>query len=86
MGVHTWEGAEWLDRDRFSDLLEWAVRLDAIETGRRPDRALVRRLNGVAESAGYRVDALLADLASRAEAVSRRGSGGAATSAERRGR
>jgi glycosidase len=86
MGVNTWEGAEWLDRDRFSDLLEWAVRLDAIETGRRPDRALVKRLNGVAESAGYRVDALLADLASRAEAVSRRGSGGGATSAEPRGR
>jgi glycosidase len=62
MGVNTWEGVEWLDRDRFSALLRWAVRLDAIESGRKPDRALVLRLSRAAETAGYRVDALLAAL------------------------
>ncbi|MFL5684923.1 MAG: alpha-amylase family glycosyl hydrolase [Chloroflexota bacterium] len=62
MGVNTWEGVEWLDRDRFENLLRWATRLDAIEAGRRPDDKIVRRLGAVAEAAGYRVDALLASL------------------------
>ena len=31
IGVNTWEGVEWLDRDRFAAQLEWARRLDAIE-------------------------------------------------------
>jgi hypothetical protein len=83
MGVNTWEGVEWLDRDRFGALLGWAVRLDAIETGRKPDMKLVRRLSTAAEAAGYRVDALLAALAAE---VSRTGSGGAGRSAERRDR
>jgi glycosidase len=83
MGVNTWEGVEWLDRDRFASLLGWAVRLDAIETGRKPDAALVRRLSTAAEAAGYRVDALLSGLAA---AVSRTGPGGGGTSAGRRGR
>jgi hypothetical protein len=65
MGVNTWEGVEWLDRDRFVALLEWAVRLDAVETGRPPDRRLVTRLSRAAEAAGYRVDRLLASLAPR---------------------
>jgi hypothetical protein len=83
MGVNTWEGVEWLDRDRFASLLGWAVRLDAIETGRKPDAALVRRLSTAAEAAGYRVDALLAGLAA---AVSRTKPGAGGTSAGRRGR
>jgi hypothetical protein len=66
MGVNTWGGVEWLDRDRFTNLLRWAVRLDALETGREPDEALVERLAGAAESAGYRVDALLAWLSAPA--------------------
>ncbi len=41
-------------------LLDWAVRLDAIEAGRDPDRALVDRLGAAAAAAGYRVDRLLA--------------------------
>ena len=36
MGLNTWEGVEWLDRERFANLLRWAVRLDAIEKGRDP--------------------------------------------------
>ena len=60
MGVNTWEGAEWLDRDRFLALARWAVRLDAIETGREHDDALVTRLDAAAEAAGYRIDRLIA--------------------------
>ena len=59
MGLNTWEGVEWLDRDRFVGLLRWATRLDAIESGRDPDRRMVERLAAAAETAGYRVDALL---------------------------
>jgi hypothetical protein len=62
MGVNTWEGVEWLDRERFSNLLRWAVRLDSIETGRGADDALVARLASAADAAGFRVDALLAAL------------------------
>ena len=43
-GLNTWEGVEWLDRERFANLLRWAVRLDAIETGRDPDTKVVDRL------------------------------------------
>ena len=48
MGVNTWEGVEWLDRDRFVNLLRWAVRLDAIATGRPFSRARpITRFAGV---------------------------------------
>ncbi len=83
MGVNTWEGVEWLDRDRFLELLRWAVRLDAIEGGRDPDWARVERLGRAAEKAGYRVDALIELLSRSAQG---RGAGGAATSAERHDR
>jgi glycosidase len=83
MGLNTWEGVEWLDRERFANLLRWAVRLDAIETGRDPDTKVVDRLAKAAEKAGYRVDALLELLSQPAP---RRGGGAAATSAERRER
>ena len=67
IGLNTWEGVEYLDRDRLRDLLSWAVRLDAIDA---PDdraaaasiRAAVR-LADAAEAAGYRVDRLRAELA-----------------------
>ena len=83
MGLNTWEGVEWLDRDRFAHLLRWAVRLDAIESGRDPDPRLVARLARAAEKAGYRVDALL-ELLSRPPAP--RGGGAATRSAEPRAR
>jgi hypothetical protein len=60
MGVNTWQGVEWLDREPYLAVLDWAVRLDAIDTGREPDRRLVDRLAAAAEAAGYRVDRLLA--------------------------
>jgi hypothetical protein len=83
MGLNTWEGVEWLDREHFANLLRWAVRLDAIETGRDPDTKVVDRLAKAAEKAGYRVDALLELLSQPAP---RRGGGAAVTSAERRER
>jgi glycosidase len=75
IGVNTWEGTEWLERDRFIGLLRWATRLDAIETGRDPDDALVKRLTAAAEAAGYRVDALLTAL-SRPPSTRRRSDDG----------
>ena len=78
IGLNTWEGVEYVDRDQFRDLLEWAVRLDTIEseldpvpgpaarttTARaRPD--LIARLVTRADAAGYRVDRLLAPRARR---------------------
>ncbi len=33
IGLNTWQGVEYLDRDRFATMLRWAVRLDAIDAG-----------------------------------------------------
>ena len=67
IGLNTWEGVEYLDRDRLRDLLSWAVRLDAIDaTDDRATAASIRaaiRLADAAERAGYRVDTLRAELA-----------------------
>jgi hypothetical protein len=79
IGLNSWQGVEYIDRDAFAAMLRWAVRLDAIEDATQgravigasraaTDRAsvgldLVRRLSASAEAAGYRVDRLLADLA-----------------------
>ncbi len=76
MGVNTWQGVEYLDRDAFAAMLRWAGRLDAIEAGlagaraRRatPERDLEARLSNAAETAGYRVDVLRASLAAKAPA------------------
>ena len=66
IGLNTWEGVEYLDRDRLRDLLSWAVRLDTIDA---PDAAAVAasaraaaRLAEAAEAAGYRVDRLREEL------------------------
>ena len=77
IGLNTWEGVEYLDRDRFGALLGWAVRLDDIDAGpgaaaataatvppAAPD--LSTRLTTAAEAAGYRVERLRAALAPRA--------------------
>ena len=62
IGVNTWEGVEYVDRDRFEAFLGWAVRLDRIESD---DPAVVAasvrtaaRLSAKAKAAGYRVDRL----------------------------
>ena len=71
MGINTWEGVEWLDRDRFEDLLEWVVRLEAIEKGSAPDRTRVARLIAAAAASGYRIDALRVALAGPATPAGR---------------
>jgi glycosidase len=61
IGVNRWEGVDYLDRDRFADLLRWASRLDAIEAGGDPtaEAPFIPRLTAAAEAAGFRVDPLL---------------------------
>jgi hypothetical protein len=72
IGINTWEGVEYLDRDRLADVLRWAVRLDAIESGTvevaADGEGLVSRLTASAEAAGYRVDRLRASLTGSASA------------------
>ena len=66
IGVNTWEGTDWLDRDRFAAMLRWAARLDAVEAGKAPPTRLppyVKRLTDGAATAGYRVDRLTELLA-----------------------
>ena len=65
MGVNTWEGVEYLDRDRFAAILRWASRLDAIDAGTDPtvDAPWVARLAGLADAAGYKIDTLRERLA-----------------------
>jgi glycosidase len=66
IGVNTWEGSQWLDRDRFVAMLGWAARLDAVDAGKRPSTrpsAWVKRLTDAAAEAGYRVDILRERLA-----------------------
>ena len=73
IGVNRWEGVEYLDRDRFGDLLRWASRLEAIEAGGDPivEAPFVARLASAAEVAGYRVDALRESLGGTAPAKPR---------------
>ena len=83
IGLNTWEGVEYVDRDQVEDLLGWAVRLDAIdaETPRAAaaSSAVAARLSAAAEAAGYRVDrmrmALAAPPAAKPEAKPNRRSG-----------
>jgi glycosidase len=67
IGLNTWEGVEYIDRDQFEDLLAWAVRLDTIESdapgSAAASSAIARRLSAAAEAAGYRVDRLRTALA-----------------------
>ena len=72
LGINTWEGVEYLDRDRFEEVVHWAARLDAIDSGASVSAAeaagadLRARLSAAAESARYRVDRLRAILAAGA--------------------
>jgi len=66
IGLNTWQGVDYVDRDAFTMMLRWAVRLDAIEAERqsapRSGGDLVARLSAAAEAAGYRVGRLRAAL------------------------
>ncbi len=70
IGLNTWEGIEYIDRDQFEDLLAWALRLDTIEseTAGPPSSsvAIASRLSAAAEAAGYRIDRLRTGLAAPA--------------------
>ena len=71
MGVNTWQGVEWLDRERFAEVVDWAARLDAIDTGSPPDTRLQARLGAAAEAAGYDIARLRAGLVARPIATAR---------------
>jgi glycosidase len=79
IGVNTWEGVEYIDRDRFRELLAWAVRLDTIDgVAARPRVSSARiaaRLAEAAESAGYRIDRLRAALGAAQGPARRRPAG-----------
>jgi glycosidase len=66
MGFNVFEGVEYVDRDRFRELLSWAVRLDTIDAADpAPAESTVRvpaRLVDAAEAAGYRVDRMRSAL------------------------
>ena len=66
IGLNTWQGVEYIDRDKFEAMLRWTVRLDSIDgtaTTEATSSALVARLSAAAEAAGYRVDRLRVALA-----------------------
>jgi glycosidase len=68
IGLNTWQGVEYLDRDRLAELLTWAVRLDTIDArDTKASAASVRaatRLAEAARAAGYRVDGIREALGS----------------------
>jgi hypothetical protein len=65
IGINIWEGAEYVDRDRLTGLLRWAVRLDSVTDRDTADPDLVARVSAAAEVAGYRTDRLLEALGRR---------------------
>jgi hypothetical protein len=71
IGVNTWEGVQYFDRDRFAAMLAWAARLDALSGRVKPDAGFVARLMAAAEAAGYRVDRLAETLAAPAPAAAK---------------
>ncbi|MFL5642315.1 MAG: alpha-amylase [Chloroflexota bacterium] len=73
LGVNTWEGVEYVDRERVIDLARWAAMLDTlIADPEATDTAFQTRIGEMAEAAGYRVDALLTPSGARAAARGRR--------------
>jgi glycosidase len=88
--INAWDGAEYVNREAFEELVAWTERLDRVagEGGardrvRRPvERSVVaRRLLEAAEAGGYRVDAMVAALSAVARpgaSASGRGTGSGA--------
>ena len=70
IGLNTWQGVEYVDRDAFEAILGWAARLDAIE-GAAPTQVVTRAQSGAGESgAGTPVVAdLVGRLSTAAEAA-----------------
>jgi glycosidase len=68
LGVNTWEGVAYLDRDRLDDLLRLMVASESVTGGVRPGSAAGRtadRVRDAAESAGYRVERIAGLLGPR---------------------
>jgi len=100
--VHRWQEVEWLDGDAWLELARWARELDAVDAAgpdsidRRGGGATVRRsggraargtdLAGLAQRAGYRVDALRELAARRSKPPMRRLEPPAAARSRRPGR
>ena len=61
LGVNSWEGAEFFNKEAFADLLAIAAGLDRAHAARRVS-PVIGRLRRAAESAAYRVDTFLAEL------------------------
>ncbi|MFL5679923.1 MAG: hypothetical protein ACJ77B_04920, partial [Chloroflexota bacterium] len=58
--VNAWEGVEWLGREAWRELLDWALLLDAIDgvADMPASAAVVTALVDAGEESGYQVDAL----------------------------
>jgi glycosidase len=61
LAVNEWEGVEWFNKEAFTDLLVLATGLDRARGARRPS-PVIGRLRRAADTAGYRVDAFVAQL------------------------
>ncbi|MEO5918865.1 MAG: hypothetical protein ABIQ17_04835, partial [Candidatus Limnocylindrales bacterium] len=61
IGVHAWEGADWLDGDRFAALANHVALAEVLDgSSKRAAKARATRLRRAVERAGYRVDGLRA--------------------------
>jgi hypothetical protein len=76
--VNAWQGEEWFHRESFDELLEWAGRLERVQTpgqerAKRPVEWSVvsRRLAEAADASGYKVDGLRKALAGTAKPAAR---------------
>jgi glycosidase len=84
--VHSWDGADWLNRERWLELVNLASGLDAA-AGRKRAAPAIAALRREAEAAGFRVDELVSALrARRAVKPRRRGPRPAPDLARARGR
>jgi glycosidase len=68
IGLNTWQGVEYVDRDAFDAMLRWAVRLDAIEAGDTVIRPAATRRGRPGAKARSRGD-LVSRLSAAAEAA-----------------
>jgi len=76
--MNSWEGVDYIGREAWESVVEWAAVLDALDATRvrgnaraqpvKPVLAFAERLRAAAAEAGYRVDVLLAALDSSAVA------------------
>ncbi|HEY3523305.1 MAG TPA: hypothetical protein VGK63_06350, partial [Candidatus Limnocylindrales bacterium] len=81
LGVNRYEGVEWFSRERWRELLDWALLLDLVDPGvtdAKRGEAVVLALAEAGERSGWRIDRLQELLARRG----RPASGGRASPSE----